>query len=69
MKTYIVTVSDKDNDFVSGLFKKLKLNSKVLTDEEEEEIGLSEAINKGMKSDDVSKKKLLSHFRKHGVDC
>ena len=69
MKTYIVTVSEKDNDFVSGLFKKLKLHSKVLTEEESVELGLSEAINKGMQSEDVPKEKLLTHFRKHGVDC
>ena len=67
MKTLLVSVQDKDNEFISGLFKKLKLRSKVLADEDIEEIGIAEAIIKGMKSEDVPKEKLLKHFRKHVV--
>lgn len=69
MKTLLVSVKEKDSDFIEGLFKKLKISSKVLSDEELEEIGIAEAIAKGIKTEDVSKEKLLNHFRKHGVDC
>ena len=32
MKTLLVSVQEKDNEFISGLFKKLKLRPKVLSD-------------------------------------
>ena len=69
MRTYLVTVPEKDKEFVSGFFKKMKLRSRILKEEELEEAAIAEKIIEGMKSEDVPKEKLLKHFRKHGVDC
>ncbi len=69
MKTYIVSVPENEIPFVTGLFKKLRIRSKAMSEEYQEELGLAKQIIKGMKSEDISKEKLLSHFRKNGVDC
>ncbi len=69
MKTIIVNVPDKEEEFFLSLFKKNKLKSRVLTEEDCEELAISKWINEGLQSEDVSVETIYDHFRKHGVNC
>jgi hypothetical protein len=69
MKTIIVNVPDKEEEFFLSFFKKNKLKSRVLTEEDREELAISKWINEGLQSEDVPAEKVFEHFRKHGVNC
>ena len=69
MKTVIVNIPEKKEDFFLDLFKKNKLRSRVLTKEEKEELAIAKWINEGLQSEDVPVEKIYEHFRKHGVNC
>ena len=66
MKTIIVNIPEKDENFFTTLFKKFHLTSHVVTDEEDEDL-IAKWIDEGMKSEDVSKEKIYATLRKHGV--
>ena len=69
MKTVIVSIPDKKEKLVTSFLKKNRLKSRVLTDEDKEEMALAEWIDEGMKSEDVPIEKVFEHLRKHGVKC
>jgi hypothetical protein len=69
MKTVIVNIPEKKEDFFLSLFKKNKLKSRVLTEDEKEELAIVKWINEGLQSEDIPIEKIYSHFRKHGVNC
>ncbi len=69
MKTVIVNIPEKKEDFFLSLFKKNKLKTRVLTEEEKEDMAIAKWINEGMQSEDVPAEKVYEHLRKHGVDC
>lgn len=67
MKTIIVNVPDKDQNLFSALISKLGFKSRMVTDDEKEEIALAKWIDEAMKTDQVSEKTVFSTLRKHGV--
>jgi aspartokinase len=67
MKTIIVNVPDSDESLFNSLVKKLGFKSRIVSEEEKEEIALAKWIEDGMKSEDVSEEKVFSTLRKHGV--
>ena len=67
MKTIIVNIPEKKEDFFLSLLKEFKFKSKVLTQDEKEDIAISKWINEGLKSEDVSEEVIFSTLRKHGV--
>ncbi len=69
MKTVIVNIPEKKEDFFLSLLKEFRYKSKVLTEEEREEMAIAKWINEGMESEDVPVEKIYDHFRKHGVNC
>ena len=50
--------------FLSEMFKKLNIKTKVILEEEKENYFLSKAIEEGMKTKTVSKAKILNALRK-----
>jgi hypothetical protein len=62
-----------DNGFISiflvSFLKKNHIKSKVLTDEEREEMAIAKWIDECMESEDVTKEKIYPHMRKHGIKC
>lgn len=69
MKTIIVTIPDKKENFFYSLMKKFRFKTYRLTDEEMEEEAMAKWIDEGMKSEAVPMQKVLEHLRKHGVNC
>ncbi|MFI5218306.1 MAG: hypothetical protein ACHQNT_02375 [Bacteroidia bacterium] len=69
MKTVIVSIPDKKERTFTSYLKKNRYRSRVLSEEEKEEMALAEWIDEGMKSEDVPIEKVLKHLRKHGVKC
>jgi hypothetical protein len=69
MKTIIVNVPDNEEEFFLSFFRKNKLKSRVLSQEDREEFAISKWINEGFQSEDVPVEKIYEHFRKHGVNC
>jgi hypothetical protein len=67
MKTIIVSVPEKEENFFIALLKKFNFKSKVLTDEDLEDKALAKWIDEGMKSEDVPEEEILEVFRKHGI--
>ncbi|MGP8216838.1 MAG: hypothetical protein ACLQQ4_14830 [Bacteroidia bacterium] len=64
MKTIIVNVPEKDENFFTTLFKKFHLKSYVITEDEDL---IAKWIDEGMKSKDVPIEKIYATLRKHGV--
>lgn len=69
MKTVIVNVPEKEELFFLSVLQKFRFKSKVLTEEQREEIALARWIEEGMHSEDVPLEKIYKHFKKHGVKC
>jgi hypothetical protein len=67
VKTIIVNVPDKDKNLLTSLLKKLGLKSRLIRDNEKEEVALAKWIDEGMKTEEVNKKTIQSTLRKHGV--
>jgi hypothetical protein len=69
MKTIIVNIPEKKEDFLISFLKKNHFKSRVLTDDEKEEMAIARWIQEGMESEEVPKEKVYAHLRKHGVNC
>ena len=67
MKTIIVNIPEKKEDFFLSLLKEFRFKSKVLTEVEKEDMAIGKWINEGMKSEDVSEEVVYNTLRKHGV--
>lgn len=68
MKTIIANIPARDENLFIALFRKFKIKTRVLTEEEKEEMAMAKWIDEGMKSEDVPMKKVHEYFRKHGVN-
>ena len=69
MKTMIINIPDKEENFFITLMKKIKFKNRILTDEEAEEMQMAKWIDEGMESEDIPIEKVYNYMRKHGVDC
>lgn len=67
MKTVIVNIPEKKELFFLSLLKEFRFQSRVLTDEEREEMAIAKWIDTGMESEDVSEEVVFNTLRKHGV--
>jgi len=67
MKTIIVNIPEKKESFFLSLLKEFQFRSRVLTDEEREEMAIAKWIDEGMKSEDVSEEVIYQTLRKRGV--
>ena len=67
MKTIVVNVPDRDENLFIALLQKLKFKTRVLTEEDREEMAMVKWIDEGMKSEDVSENKVFETLRKRGV--
>jgi len=64
MKTVIVNIPEKEENFFLSLLKKFHFKSRVLTDEDLEDEKLARLIDKGMKSEDVRWRRFLDPSKK-----
>ncbi len=67
MKTVILNIPGKDENFFMELFKKFKLKAKVLSDEDLEDEALGKWIEEGMKSEDIPIEKIFELLDKNGI--
>jgi len=67
MKTVVVNIQKKDERFFLEFLKKIKVKARVLTEAEREEMAMAKWIDEGMKTEDVSEKKIFSLLKKRGV--
>ncbi len=67
MKTIIINIPDKDESLFTALVKKMGFKSRIINDDEKEEIALAQWINKGMETEDVSEEEVLSTLKKNGA--
>ncbi|MBW8050143.1 MAG: hypothetical protein FVQ77_07365 [Cytophagales bacterium] len=68
MKTLIVNVPDKKENYLRSLLKKHRFKSRVLPQEEDEDL-MAKWIDEGMESEEVPIEKIYEYMRKNGVDC
>lgn len=68
MKTVIVNVPEREESFFLSVLRKFRFKSRVLTEEEKEEMAMARWIEEGMQSEDVPLEKIYKHLRKHGVN-
>lgn len=66
MKTIIVNVPEKEENFVTTLLKKFHLKPHVVSEEEDQDL-IARWIDKGAESKDVPREKVLATLKKHGV--
>jgi hypothetical protein len=60
METLIVSVKDKaEMKLVSDMLKKMRIETKILNDEEKEDIGMIKLLKKVDREDKVSRKKVM----------
>ena len=65
METFIVSAKDKaEFNFLSDLFKKLKINAKVFSPEEKEDFALGEMMSKIDRSKKVSRDSVMAKLNK-----
>ncbi len=67
MKTIIINVPDKDENLFNALIKKFGFKSRLINEEEKEEIALAKWIDEGMKTEEVSEQTVYSTLKKNGV--
>ena len=67
MKTIVVNVPDKEENFFITMMKKFRFKSRVLTDDEKRDMAMAKWIDEGMTSEEVSQKKVYETLREHGV--
>ncbi len=65
METFIVNAKDKEEfNFLSDLFKKLKINAKVFSIEQKEDFALGEIMSKIDRSKKVSRDSVMAKLNK-----
>ena len=67
MKTVIVNIPEKKQNFFFSLMKELKLKTQDVSSDFEEDKQLAKWIDKGMKSEDVPEEAVFAVLKKHGV--
>jgi len=67
MKTVIVNIPERKEHFFLTLLKEFRYRSRVLTEEEKEEMAIAKWIDIGMESEDVSEEVVYNTLRKHGI--
>ena len=67
METIIVNVPGKDKNLFLSLIKKLKFKSRVLSEEEKEDMAIAKWIDAGMKTKEVNEEIVFATLKKHGV--
>lgn len=61
MKTIVIQLEDDaDVQLISGLLKKMRIRSKVLTSDEMEDVGLGEMMLKVDRSEKVSREQIMN---------
>ena len=68
MKTIIVNIPEKKENYFLSIFKKHHLKTHVLEREEDEDL-IAKWIDEGMESEEIPKEKIYEYLRKHGVNC
>lgn len=68
MKTIIVNVPENKENLLMKFIHELNLKSKVLTDEDFEDVVLAKWINEGMKTEDVPMETIFEVFKKNGIN-
>ena len=66
MKTIVVKVPEKKENYVRQFLKRHHLKSQMIEKEEDEEL-IAKWINEGAKSEEVSEEEVLETLRKNGV--
>lgn len=65
METIIISPKSKQElVFISEMLKRLNIKSKVLSDDEKEDLALGRAVEQGMKGKNASKASVLKHLRR-----
>jgi len=67
MKTIIVSIPEKKEDFFLAFLHEFGIKSRILTEDEKEDMAIGKWINEGLKSKDVSEEDVFNTLRKHGV--
>ena len=68
MKTVIVSLPEKDENFFLTLLGKFRFKARVLSNEEMEDAELARWIDEGMESEDIPIEKVFKLLEKHGAD-
>lgn len=64
MKTIVIQLKDNaEEQLISGLLKKMRIRSRVLTTDEMEDVGLGEMMLKVDRSEKVSREKVMKKLR------
>ena len=64
MKTIVIQLNDDaDVQLISGMLKKMRIRSKVLTTEDMEDVGLGELMLKVDRSEKVSREQMMNKLR------
>ncbi len=66
MTTVVLKIPEKKENYFLNLFKKHRLKTRVLEQEEDEDL-MAKWIDEGMKSEEVPEEKIFEIFRKHGI--
>ena len=65
MKTMVIKIKDEaELSLLSGMLKKMRIQSKILTEEELEDIGMGELMLKVDRSDKVSRELVMSKLER-----
>ncbi len=67
MKTVIVNIPEKKEDFFLSLLKEFRYKSRVLSAEDKEDMAIAKWIDDGLDSEEVSEEVVFNKLRKHGV--
>ena len=67
MKTIIVSIPDKDENLLIAILKKFRFKTRVLSQEEQEEMAMAKWIDEGMESEDIPEEAIYKALRKRGV--
>jgi hypothetical protein len=67
MRTIIVNVPEKDENFFMELLKKFRFKNKVLAKDDVEDEAIAKWIDEGMNSEDVPEEEIFEIFRKRGI--
>ncbi|MBI4646144.1 MAG: hypothetical protein HY738_05970 [Bacteroidia bacterium] len=66
MKTVIVNVPEKKENYFLNLFKKHHLKTRVIERVEDEDL-MENWIDEGMESEDIPEEEIFKIFRKYGI--
>lgn len=67
MKTLVINVPDKDEEFFTTLLKRFGFRSHIISEHEKEDLALAKWIGEGLETDEVSEETVLATLKKNGV--